>query len=55
MTGFQDMPEKRASGAKAAAEKLGVLGEIGEKHPSGAKARVDFAALTAPFDFAQSL
>jgi hypothetical protein len=30
-----------------AAEKLGVSGEIGEKHPSGAKAHVHFAALTA--------
>jgi hypothetical protein len=30
-----------------AAEKLGVSGEIGEKHPAGAKARVHFAALTA--------
>ena len=33
--------------ALQAAEKLGVLAEIGEKHPSGAKARVDSAVLTA--------
>jgi hypothetical protein len=41
------MSEKHASGAKQAAEKLGVSGEIGEKHPSGAKAHAHFAALTA--------
>jgi hypothetical protein len=32
---------KIPSGAKQAAEKVEVSGEIGEKHPSGAKARVD--------------
>jgi thiamine-monophosphate kinase len=30
-----------------AAEKIRILGEIGEEHPSGAKAQVDFAALSA--------
>jgi hypothetical protein len=35
------------SGAKQAAEKLGISGEIGEEHPSGAKARLDSIAFTA--------
>jgi thiamine-monophosphate kinase len=30
-----------------AAEKIGIIGETGEEHPSGAKAHVDFVALTA--------
>jgi hypothetical protein len=38
---------ERLAGAKEAAEKLRVSGEIDEKHPSGAKARVDSAVLTA--------
>ena len=33
--------EERASEAKGAAEKLGIWGEIGGRHPSGAKARID--------------
>jgi tetraacyldisaccharide 4'-kinase len=32
--------------ALEAAERAGTLGEMGEEHPSGAKARVNFAALT---------
>jgi hypothetical protein len=34
-------------GAKQAAEKLGIWGETGEKHPSGAEARVILEAFTA--------
>jgi 23S rRNA (uracil1939-C5)-methyltransferase len=41
------LPEKRSSGAKEAAEKGGMGSEFPEKHPSGAKALIDFAAFTA--------
>jgi hypothetical protein len=39
--------------ADHALEQSVVKAQIAEKHPSGAKARVDFAAFTAPFSFAQ--
>jgi peptidyl-prolyl cis-trans isomerase SurA len=40
-----DVAGRQHGTAEEAAEKVGVSGEIGEKHPSGAKARLDFAAL----------
>jgi hypothetical protein len=43
----EKVPEGRFSRAKEAAKKLGISGDIGEKHPLWAKARIDSAALAA--------
>jgi hypothetical protein len=42
-----ERPEKQRAGAKEVAEKVRTKGELGKKHPSGAKARHILLALSA--------